>query len=78
MSWRGHCSGATASHLASTMQVACIAPHHAADGELHNVVLLVNSLTIWCILMVSDTMIKGNCQHYYHLASNLVCRFWPW
>ena len=43
------------------------------------VVLLVNSLTIWRILMVNDGfMVEENCQHHFHLALNLMCHFWSW
>jgi len=47
--------------------------------ENFNIVLLVISLTIWCILMVNNTfVIEDNCQYHFHLALNLVCHFWSW
>jgi hypothetical protein len=69
----GHCHGAVAYQLTSTTQVTCTALHHTDDGELQRRPL-VNSLTIWCILMVNEAfVIKDNCQHHFRLAPNLVC-----
>ena len=45
--------------------------------ENFDIVLLVNSVTIWCVLMVNYAfVIAENCQHYFHLALNLVYLFW--
>jgi len=50
--------------------------------ENFDIVFLVNSLTIWCILMENDAfMVEDNCQHHFHLTPNLACLFWtrrPW
>jgi len=41
-----------------------------------DIVLLDNSLTIWCILMMNDAfMIEENCQHHFHLTLELACLF---
>ena len=43
-----------------------------------DIVLLDNSLTIWCVLMTNDAfMMKENCQHHFHLTLDLACLFWP-
>ena len=45
--------------------------------ENFDIVLLVKSVTIWCVLMVNDAFVfQENCQHYFHFAQNLVYLFW--
>jgi len=55
-----------------------LALHITQPVENLDIVLLDNSLTIWCILMMNDAfMIKENCQHHFHLTLELACLFWP-
>ena len=77
-SGQGCCHGSAASHLTSMMQVAV--PHCFMQlMEIFDIVLLVISLTIWCVLMVNNAfVIEDNCQYHFHLALNLARHFCPW
>jgi len=56
-----------------------LAPHCIMQPMKNfNVVPLVDSVTIWCILILNDTfMIKENHQHHFHLTPDLAYLFWP-
>ena len=53
------------------------APHRITQPtESFDILFLVNSLTIWFVLIVNDaSVIERNCQHHFHLAPNLVFLF---
>ena len=51
-------------------------PHRITQPvETFDVLFLVNSLTIWCVLIVDASVIEWNCQHHFHHAPNLVFLF---
>jgi len=65
--------------ITSLPRCRLLVPHHITQPtENFDIVHLVDSFTIWCVLMVNDAfVIKENCQHHSHLALNLACIFWP-
>ena len=65
--------------VTSLPQCRSLAPHCIMQPTKNfNAVLLENSLTIWCIIMVNETfVIKENHQPHFHLAPNMAYLFWP-
>lgn len=66
----GHCQSALP--VTMLLQYRSLALNHIIQlTENFNIVLLVNSLTRWCVLMVNNAfMISENCQYHFHLAPN--------